>query len=88
MNRSLGRAPPGFLHLLMQPLVRASGDTSQEKGQRHAGADQRQQDDAGSDENQQVALRESLACPDQQRYRHHTRQRHRTAHPAKGQQPA
>ncbi|MNP25429.1 hypothetical protein D3C76_1182370 [compost metagenome] len=88
VDRRLGRAPPGFLHFLMQALVRALGHPAQQYRQCDAGADQRQQDHPGSNENQQVTLREDLARPHQQRHRHHTRQGHRTAHTAQGQQPA
>ncbi|MNL43689.1 hypothetical protein D3C87_1662140 [compost metagenome] len=87
MDGGLGSFAPGVAHFIATLVVRAFLDTAQQQRQSDTRRNQRQQDHPGRDENQQIPLRKGLG-PHQQRHRHHTRQRHRTAHAANRQQPA
>lgn len=79
MNGRFGGLAPGVAHFIAPLVVRAGFDAAQQQWQRDAGRNQRQQNHAGGDEYQQIALGKRTG-PHEHWHRHHTRQRHSPTH--------
>ncbi|SVJ73849.1 Uncharacterised protein [Klebsiella pneumoniae] len=81
-DRRLRGLAPGLAPLALVGAIVARRQPAQQQRQADGRADQGNQDHAGGDEDDQVALREGAAIHQAHRYRQHRRQGHRTTHAA------